>query len=154
MSQCRRFSWHTTRYIGYPLQDPLLFQGSLFQFVTQDIVQDLMFCIQHIPYPGFSRYEFHFRPLCFRLHSQCVVCFHRFWLEVHDLFSWFSWTFLVVPLYFFFYMYHLPMQHMMSGHVWDLSVFVFIIGLEWHLPSTFTFLIRMKKKLSFTLDNL
>ncbi len=48
-------------------------------------------------------------------------------LEVHGLFCWFSWTFLVFPLYSYPYIYHLPKRHMMSGHVWTLSAFVSII---------------------------
>jgi hypothetical protein len=51
--------------------------SKLFQFVTQVSVQDLICRILELPYPGFSRYEFHFRYLCFRLDSQSVFCFHR-----------------------------------------------------------------------------
>jgi hypothetical protein len=83
MIQCGRFSWNTTWYIGHPLQSPC--QGlpqsitqipNSFQIVTQDSVQDLIYLIQDLPYPGFSRYEFHVCCLCNRLDSHSVVCFH------------------------------------------------------------------------------
>jgi hypothetical protein len=64
-------------------------------------------------------------------------------LESSDLFWWFSWTLLVVPLYLSLWMYHLPKWHMMSVQVWPLSTFVFIIVLDSHLlPSDFAFFIR------------
>jgi hypothetical protein len=50
-------------------------------------------------------------------------------LEDHDLFCRFSWTFkfLVVPLYFYSYICHLPKWHMMSTYIGALSSFVFIM---------------------------
>jgi hypothetical protein len=65
--------------------------SKLFQFVTQDSAQDLIYRIQDLPYPGFSRYEFHVCCLDIRLDSHSVVCFHSV-----DLGS--SWFFLLIFL--------------------------------------------------------
>ncbi len=59
-------------------------------------------------------------------------------LEVPGLLWWFSWTFLVVPLYLYLCIYHLSNRHMTS--VWVLSPFVLIIVLVWHSP----FFIRLE----------
>jgi hypothetical protein len=91
------------------------------QFVAQDSAQDLItWRIQNLPYPGFSRYEFHVRCLYIRLDSQSVVCFHSV-----DFGS--SCRVLMIFI-------NISCgRHMMSGHVWSLSSFVFILVLEWHL---------------------
>jgi hypothetical protein len=50
--------------------------SNLFQFVSQDSVQDLISCIQDLPHPDFSRNEFHVCCLCIRFDSHSVpyVC--------------------------------------------------------------------------------
>jgi hypothetical protein len=67
----------------------------------------------------------------------------------------FSWTFLVVPLYLYPYICHLPKRYMMSDHVWALSSFVswVIILLTWHLlPSVSVFHQKKLELILWTLN--
>ena len=100
-----------------------------------------------------------------------IVCL-RIWLDiqsvscVHSVGLGSSWLVLVIflndsvqilvtPLYLSFCIYHLSNRHMMSGHVWTLSVFVFIIVLTWYLhPSAFVFLYSAENKLNIYGPNL
>jgi hypothetical protein len=68
------------------------------------------------------------------------------------LFWSFSWTFLVVPFYLPFCIFHLPKRYMMSVYVWPSSDFVFIIDLEWHFyPSVFAFFTLLQINIIFVL---
>ncbi len=40
---------------------------------------------------------------------------------------------LVVPIYIYFYMYHLSKRHMMSVHLWDSQDSRFMVVLVWHV---------------------
>jgi hypothetical protein len=95
----------------------------------------------------------HFWPSAFALFysaankQSSIYNMYMLTLEGNGLFSWFSWTFLEVPLYFYLYICHFLERHMMSVYIWSLSGFVFIIVLTWHLfPSVSSFFIRLQKR--------
>ncbi len=164
MSKCGSFPRYTTLCTEYPLQDPFKDQG-LPQSVTP-IPSSFNSChktVLRILYTHSRTYLtrvsrdmiFMFVVYVLDLTVKVWFVFIVLTLEVHGLFCWFFWTFLVVPLYLYLCIYHLHKRHMMSGHVWVLSAFVFIIVLAWHLlPSAFAFFIRMKTNFTWITGSL
>ncbi len=122
MIKSSSFSRRTTRYIGYPLQDP--FQGS-----PQSVLY-LTNCFNSWHKTGFRNsfttfgknfpwashdLSFMFVVYAFELIVKVWFEFIVLVLEVHILFWWLSLTILVVPLYLSFCIYHLSKHLFLFG---------------------------------------
>jgi hypothetical protein len=144
MIKCSSSSRHTTRYIGYPLQDP--FQGSpqSVLYLTNSFNSwhktgfRNSFTTFGKNFPRVSHVlSFMFVVYAFELIVKVWFEFIVLVLEVHILFWWLSLTILVVPLYLSFCIYHLSKRHMMCVRFENFTGFLYIIVTSWHFSPGF-----------------